>query len=107
MPYKTEVIVTAKTNNVDKTAKQLENIDSTIDKVNKKSLNVKSVGLEGLDKMTLKELQDLMNKADTLGLGKFKGNIAQEIANRQTVAPESSQAVAQAMEVGTKSAIQG
>lgn len=102
MPYKTEVIVTAKTNNVDKTAKQLENIDSTIDKVNKKSLNVKSVGLEGLDKMTLKELQDLMSKADTLGLGKFKGNIAQEIANRQTVSPAASESVAQAVKEGMK-----
>lgn len=102
MPYKTEVTITAKTNNVDKTAKQLENIDSTIDKVNKKSLNVKSVGLEGLDKMTLKELQDLMSKADTLGLGKFKGNIAQEIANRQTVSPEASESVAEAVKEGMK-----
>lgn len=88
MPYKTQVTIEAKTVNVDKTAKKLEEIDKTLDQVNKKSLNVKGASLPGLSEKSLEELKELLNKAESIGLGQFKPDIMQEIASRQAVSPE-------------------
>ena len=87
MPYKTQVEIEAKTKNVDKTAKQLENIDTTIDDINKKKLDVKG-GLSGLSEQSLEDLKKLLKNADSMGLGKYKPDIMQEIASRQTPASD-------------------
>lgn len=108
MPYKTEVTITAKTQNVDKTAKQLENIDTTIDDINKKKVNVQT-GLSGLEDMNLNELKDLLRKAENLGLGKFKPQIMEEIANRQqaTITPEITKEISTALGDGVKGLLSG
>ena len=106
MPYKTEVTITAKTQNVDKTAKQLEKIDDTIDQVNKKSLNIKG-GLSGLSEQSIEDLQKLLKNADSMGLGKFKPEIMQEIASRQAVTPEVAKEVGESVAKATSSVFSG
>ena len=94
MPYGTQATVKVNTEGVEKTVKQLEKIEKTTDEINKKKV---SVGIEGLDKLSLEELQHLLKNAKGLGIERFSPDILEEIGKRQTISPEVTEGISSAI----------
>ena len=105
MPYNTDVTITAKTKNVDKTIKQLETVEKKVDEINKKSLAPKSdkrnlskpTGLPDLSTQSLEDLQALLRNLKGAGLEKYRPDVLEAIAAKTTVSPDIAEEVATAV----------